>query len=79
MNNKRLRIANKEKNDEFFTQYCDIENEVRNHTAQLAGKVIYCNADNPSTSNFVKCFLDNFENLKLSKLIATGYDIQGGI
>ena len=73
MNNKRLRIAGGEKNDEFFTQYNDIEKGVSNYIPELEGKTIYCNCDNPSTSNFVRYFLDNFERFKLSRIIATSF------
>lgn len=67
-----LKLAIKRKNDEFYTRYSDIEEEVSHYKKQLEGKTIYCNCDNPLKSNFAKYFQDNFDNLKLSKLIVTG-------
>ena len=72
-----LTEARKNKNNEFYTQYVDIENELRHYKDHFAGKVVYCNADNPRVSNFVKFFTDNFESLGLAKLIATGYAEEG--
>ena len=72
MNNNGLTNANKKKNDEFFTQYYDIEKEVSQYVNLLQGKTIYCNCDNPLESEFVKYFKRNFESLGLSQLFATG-------
>ncbi|KAA1430101.1 adenosine deaminase [Mycolicibacter arupensis] len=72
-----LTKAKKNKNDEFHTQYVDIEAELRHYRNHFRGKVVYCNTDVPSISNFVRYFIDNFENLGLKKLIATGYAING--
>ena len=70
-----LTKAKKGKNDEFYTQLVDIESELQHYTAHFKDRVIYCNCDDPATSNFVKYFLDNFETLGLKKLIATSYMI----
>lgn len=75
--NSNLHKAKREKNDEFFTQYEDIEKELKYYEEFLKGKVVYCNCDNPNESNFVKYFVDNFERLGLKKLIATGYNPNG--
>ena len=72
-NNKNLHIAKKVKNDEFYTKYEDIENELKYYTEYFENKIIYCNCDDYLNSNFVKYFIDNFQELKLKKLIATGY------
>lgn len=40
----------------------------------FSGKVVYCNCDNPSFSNFYKYFKDNFTKHNLKLLIATYYD-----
>lgn len=69
-----LQKAKSEKNDEFYTQLADIENELRHYKSQLAGKVIFCNCDDPFESNFFKYFAMNFNQLGLKKLIATCYD-----
>ena len=65
--------AKKNKNDEFYTQYVDIVNELAHYKGCFEGKVVYCNTDDPRVSNFVKFFVDNFETLGISKLIATGF------
>lgn len=70
-NNRNLKIAQKAKKDEFYTQYSDIAKELPYYKEQLANKVIYCNCDNPKYSNFYKFFKDNFVEYKLKKLIAT--------
>lgn len=72
--NNNLQAAKKAKNDEFYTQYSDIEKELQHYTRHFAGKVIYCNCDNPEWSNFWKYFHENFTRLKLKKLIASFYD-----
>lgn len=73
VNNLRLNKARVDKNDEFYTQYSDIENELNNYTKHFEDKIVYCNCDNPEWSNFYKYFLDNFYNLKLKKLIVSHY------
>ena len=78
MTNKNLTNAKKEKNNEFYTMLSDIENELRYYREQFRGKVVYCNCDDYRYSNFVKYFKDNFEKLKIDKLIATNYDIGEG-
>ena len=71
--NKKLNKAKAEKNDEFYTLYEDIENELKHYKEHFKGKVIYCNCDNPYESNFAKYFLVNFNKLGLKKLYATCY------
>ena len=51
--NENLRRAKRQRNDEFYTQRSDIENELRHYTGHFAGKVVYCNCDDPRVSNFV--------------------------
>ena len=75
--NANLHRAKREKNDEFWTLYEDIEKEMVHYKEQFKGKVVYCNCDNPYESNFVKYFKDNFKTLGLKKLIATGYNPNG--
>lgn len=71
--NKLLKQAKKNKNDEFYTQYKDIENELKYYQNHFKQKTIYCNTDNPTTSNFYKYFAKNFKKLGLKKLIASCY------
>lgn len=68
-----LTRANRDKNDEFYTQLSDIEAELRHYRDQFAGKVVLCNCDDPYESNFFKYFAMNFNHLGLKKLIATSY------
>ena len=76
MKNTNLNKAKKAKNDCFYTLLKDVEKEVSQY--DLTGKVIYCNCDDYRYSNFVKYFKDNFEILKIKKLIATNYDMGEG-
>ena len=75
--NTNLHQAKKAKCDEFYTQYSDIEAELCHYTPHFEGKTVYCNCDNPDLSNFTKYFKDNFDALKLKRLICTGYNAQG--
>lgn len=71
--NKNLHRAKSHKNDEFYTQLADIEAELQHYTEQFRGKVVYCNCDDPTMSNFYRYFKENFAVLGLKELIATGY------
>ena len=73
MKTTHLNNAKKNKNDEFYTRLCDIENELAHYKEHFKDKTIYCNCDNPLKSNFVKYFITNFHRLKLKRLIATHY------
>ncbi len=69
-----LQNAKRNKADEFYTQLSDIEAELKHYKEQFAGKVVFCNCDDPFESNFFKYFAMNFNFLGLKKLIATCYD-----
>lgn len=71
--NLSLNKAGIAKEDEFYTQLNDIENEMRHYREQFRSKVIFCNCDDPYESNFFKYFAMNFNFLGLKKLIATCY------
>nr|WP_309306861.1 adenine-specific methyltransferase EcoRI family protein [Staphylococcus rostri] len=71
--NSILKKAKKNKNDEFYTRMVDIESELKYYQNHFKDKVVYCNTDNPITSNFYKYFAKNFEKLGLKKLIASCY------
>ena len=68
-NRKVLHNAKLAKDDEFYTQMIDIESCIENF--DLNNKVIYCNCDDPSFSNFYKFFKINFTKLGLKRLIST--------
>ena len=72
--NKNLHEANRAKQDEFYTQLVDIENELKYYKEHFRNKVVFCNCDDPYESNFFKYFAINFNHLGLKKLIATCYD-----
>lgn len=74
--NELLQKAKKSKCDEFYTQLSDIERELQYYKEHFNGKVVYCNCDDPQTSNFFKYFYQNFKELKLKKLIASCYKEQ---
>ena len=71
--NQSLNNAKNAKEDEFYTQLSDIENEMRHYRKHFKGKTILCNCDDPFESNFFKYFVLNFNRLGLKKLIATCY------
>lgn len=72
-NNKQLNDASKAKNDEFYTQLVDVENELKHYRDYFEDKVVYCNCDDPSESAFFHYFFYNFKKLKLKKLLTTCY------
>ncbi len=62
------------KKDEFYTQLTDIEKEMKYYTNHFKDQVIFCNCDDPETSNFWKYFELNFDRFGLKELIATHYE-----
>lgn len=80
--NGNLSSAKAAKNDEFYTQYSDIEAEMNayyefNHDV-FRGKTILLPCDDPEWSNFTKYFAANFERFGLKKLISTSYAKSAG-
>lgn len=77
MANNNLTHAQKVKNDEFYTQYSDIQKEIEAYLEYnpdtFRGKVVYSNCDDPFESNFFRFFALNFNRLGLRQLIATSY------
>lgn len=73
MANGDLNKANKNKNDEFYTQLSDIEKELGHYKEHFKDKIIFLNCDDPEESNFWKYFYLNFKFLGLKKLIATHF------
>ena len=77
MANSNLTSAKSAKNDEFYTQYNDIEKEINAYLDfnpnVFRGKTILMPCDDPEWSNFTKFFAQNFERFGLKKLISTSY------
>jgi len=75
--NDKLSDAKRAKNDEFYTQYHDIEKEINAYldfnSKVFKGKTVLLPCDDPEWSNFTKYFAQNFERLGLKKLISTSY------
>lgn len=75
--NSNLHKAKSAKNDEFYTQYNDIEKEMQAYLEYdpdvFRGKTILLPCDDPEWSNFTKYFAQNFETFGLKKLISTSY------
>lgn len=78
MGKKHLDQARKNKDDEFYTLYADIEKELIHYKEQFKGKVVYCNCDDIGQSNFWRFFHYNFEAFSLKQLIATNYSTTPG-
>ena len=80
--NSNLTAAAKAKNDEFYTQYSDIETEMNAYVAYnpdvFRGKTILCPCDDPDWSNFTRYFATNFQRFGLKKLICTSYAKSAG-
>lgn len=75
--NRSLHIAMSDKNDEFYTQYSDIEREMNAYIDfdpdVFSGKTVLLPCDDPEWSNFTRYFAANFARLGLKKLISTSY------
>ena len=77
MANASLTAAKNAKNDEFYTQYHDIEREINAYLDfnpdTFRGKTVLLPCDDPEWSNFTLFFAQHFEVLGLKKLISTSY------
>ena len=72
--NENLRKAKQQKNDEFYTQLSDIENELRHYTGHLpVTSLCTAIATIPRVSNFFHYFSYNFDRLGLKKLVTACY------
>ncbi len=75
--NSNLGMAKEAKNDEFYTQYADIQKEINAYldfnSNVFRGKTVLLPCDDPEWSNFTKFFAQNFQILGLKKLISTSY------
>ncbi|MBR3648291.1 MAG: adenine-specific methyltransferase EcoRI family protein [Paludibacteraceae bacterium] len=79
-NNSNLGAAKAAKNDEFYTQYVDIQKEVNAYLDYnpdtFRDKTVLLPCDDPEWSNFTKFFAQNFERLGLKRLISTSYAVE---
>lgn len=77
MANSNLASARTSKQDEFYTQFYDIENEINAYLEYnpnvFRDKVVLLPCDDPEWSNFTKFFAQNFKSLGLKKLISTSF------
>ncbi len=78
--NASLTSARKKQNDEFYTQYADIEREINAYLEYdkdtFKDKIVLLPCDDPDWSNFTKYFAQNFEKLGIKKLISTSYSAE---
>ena len=72
-----MRKADRNQNDEFYTQYEDIQREVNAYLEYdpdaFRDKTVLLPCDDPEWSNFTRFFAQNFDMLGLRKLISTSY------
>jgi hypothetical protein len=75
--NRALSNAKRAKNDEFYTQWTDIEREINAYLEYdpdvFRGKTVLLPCDDPEWSNFTKFFALHFRDFGLKKLISTSY------
>lgn len=75
--NRHLGAAKAAKNDEFYTQWADIEREINAYLEYdpdvFRDKVVLLPCDDPEWSNFTKFFALHFLDFGLKKLISTSY------
>lgn len=71
--NAILQAAKNLKDDEFYTTYESIVEELSHYIPHFKNKTVFCNCDDPFESNFCKFFLKNFNVLGLKRLICTSF------
>ena len=80
MANEKLQNAKVAKNDEFYTQYVDIEKEMNAYldfdNDVFRNKTVLLPCDDPEWSNFTKYFAQNFQRFGLKKLISTSFAVE---
>lgn len=78
--NTNLGAAKAAKNDEFYTQYADIQKEINAYLEYnpdtFRDKTVLLPCDDPEWSNFTRFFAQNFERLGLKRLISTSYAVE---
>lgn len=79
-NNINLGAAKAAKNDEFYTQYADIQKEINAYLDYnpdtFRDKTVLLPCDDPEWSNFTRFFAQNFERLGLKRLISTSFAVE---
>ena len=80
MANTNLAAARAAKNDEFYTQYHDVEAEMNAYLDYDAdvfrGKTVLLPCDDPEWSSFTRYFVARFRDLGLQRLISTSYALE---
>lgn len=71
--NISLNNALRARKDEFYTQYDDIEAEIKHYLEWFRGKTVLCNCGDSVESAFFQYFVTNFNTLGISKLVTTSY------
>lgn len=66
-----LNTAKRNKDDEFYTRYEDIDKAVQRYHDKFAGKCVYMPCDDPNWSNFWRYFHEHFTDLGLKRIICT--------
>lgn len=72
--NANLNKAKDAKVDEFYTRREDIEAELSHYRDHFKDKIVYCNCDDPTWSEFWQFFVRVFKDWGLKKLMATHYE-----
>lgn len=76
--NIKLNERKRNPNDEYYTLYEDIREDLEYYKEHFRGKTVYCPCDDYRRSNFVKYFKDNFHTLGLKTLLASNIDTGDG-
>lgn len=71
--NTNLQVARNHRDDEFYTSYDTIEKGLKPYEPEFKNANVYCNCDNPKTSQFTKYFTANMKRLGIHKLETTNY------
>lgn len=75
--NTNLARAKKAKNDEFYTQFSDINNEVTKYKKYFKNKSVFCNCNDGLNSQFIQFFIKNFDAFQLTRLVGISYAPNG--
>ena len=70
-------MSNVSFNNEFYSRYEDIEKQLKFYRNHLKNKIVYCNCDDWTKSNFAKYFIHNFHRFGLKELIVSGLCQEG--
>lgn len=70
-----LMRAKYEVDDEFYTSFDEIREELEDYKIHFKNKIVVCPCNDGKKSNFYRYFALNFKTLKLKKLITTTFNI----